>query len=117
MLVISRILAERALQGGSQEGHACAPPGLIHADACIMCIKQRTNDASARSCHHFARGRCASINGIIAHGCVGYWTSPSAFMVSWTFGLAPIRAMNALMLGHFARSILWTLVQLITVNR
>ena len=48
---------------------------------------------------------------------VGYWISPSAFMVSWTFGLAPIRAMNALMLGHFARSILWTLVQLITVNR
>jgi hypothetical protein len=49
--------------------------------------------------------------------CIGYWTSPSAFMVSCTFGLAPIRAMNALMLGHFARSILWMLVQLITVNR
>src|SRR5262249_7024957 len=31
--------------------------------------------------------------------------------------LAPIRAMYALMFGHFARSILWILVQLSTVNR
>ena len=48
---------------------------------------------------------------------VCYPSRPSARMVSCTFGLAPIRAMYALMFGHFARSILWILVQLSTVNR
>ncbi len=48
---------------------------------------------------------------------VCYPNRPSARMVSCTFGLAPIRAMYALMFGHFARSILWILVQLSTVNR
>src|SRR5215831_109454 len=43
---------------------------------------------------------------------VCYPSRPSARMVSCTFGLAPIRAMYALMFGHFARSILWILVQL-----
>ena len=48
---------------------------------------------------------------------VCYPSRPSARMVSCTFGLAPIRAMYALMFGHFARSILWILVQLSTVNK
>src|SRR5215472_14452710 len=48
---------------------------------------------------------------------VCYPSRPSARMVSCTFGLAPMRAMYALMFGHFARSILWILVQLSTVNR
>src|SRR5262249_22846892 len=48
---------------------------------------------------------------------VFYPSRPSARMVSCTFGLAPIRAMYALMFGHFARSILWILVQLSTVIR
>src|SRR5438874_5189161 len=34
---------------------------------------------------------------------VCYPSRPSARMVSCTFGLAPIRAMYALMFGHFAR--------------
>jgi hypothetical protein len=46
-----------------------------------------------------------------------YPSRPSARMVSCTFGLAPILVMYALMFGHFARSILWILVQLSTVNR
>src|SRR5215472_6859289 len=52
-----------------------------------------------------------------AQDAVCYPSRPSARMVSCTFGLAPIRAMYALMFGHFARSILWILVQLSTVNR
>src|SRR5215472_16136502 len=48
---------------------------------------------------------------------VCYPSRPSARIVSCTFGLAPIRAMYALMFGHFARSILWILVQLSTVHR
>jgi hypothetical protein len=37
---------------------------------------------------------------------VCYPSRPSARMVSCTFGLAPIRAMYALMFGHFARSLI-----------
>jgi hypothetical protein len=37
---------------------------------------------------------------------VCYPSRPPARMVSCTFGLAPIRAMYALMFGHFARSCL-----------
>lgn len=48
-------------------------------------------------------------------GC--YLTKPSAFSVSCTAGLAPTRAMKALMFGHLARSILCMPVQLSTVYR
>src|SRR5262245_25226954 len=110
---------------------------IAHVSICRLCAKrrqmQRRKRHSIRSPHRRGRATWAApvrpsalavvrsmtrSNFVEARRMrVCYPSRPSARMVSCTFGLAPIRAMYALMFDHFARSILWILVQLSTVNR
>jgi len=109
-----QLLHELIPSARAASGHAAAaPPSSVMNSRRLTRSPRRRGRAASAASRSMTRSNFVEARRMR----VCYASRPSACMVSCTFGLAPIRAMYALMFGHFARSILWILVQLSTVNR